>query len=128
MAIDRRILIADDDAAVRVGAAELLEPLGLEVLEAESGAEALTIVRRSRIHLALLDMHMPGSTGLEVFESMRAEVPGLPCIFWSGDATEDIARYALRLGASAFLKKPVAPELLRGEVTRVLEHYWGKAS
>jgi CheY-like chemotaxis protein len=127
MAIDRRILIADDDAAVRFGAAELLASLGLEVLEAESGEEALAIVRRAELHIALLDMHMPGPSGIEVFTAIRAETPGLPCIFWSGDATDDVARYALRLGASAFLRKPVPAELLRGEVRRVLAHHWGAA-
>jgi len=127
MSIDRRILIADDDAAVRVGAAELMSQLGLEVLEAESGEEALAIVRRAQLHIALLDMHMPGPSGMEVFAAIRAETPGVPCIFWSGDATEDIARYVLRLGASAFLRKPVPAEVLRGEVRRVLEHHWGAA-
>ena len=127
MAIDRRILIADDDAQVRLGAAELLGPMGLEIVEAETGGQAIAILRQHAFHLALLDMHMPDTSGIEVFERMRAEIPLVPCIFWSGDATDDLARYALRLGASAFLRKPVPPEILRGEVRRVLESRWGKS-
>jgi CheY-like chemotaxis protein len=129
MSIDRRILIADDDAAIRGGAAELLGPLGYEVLEAESGSQAIDIIRlslrHSRLHLALLDMNMPDRTGLEVFDLLQEEAPDLPCIFWSGDATEEVQRWALRRGADAFLRKPVSPDHLRDEVRRVLDAHWG---
>ena len=66
MSIPRRILIADDDQEVRLGVAELLGSLGLDILQAESGTEALELVRVERIDGALLDMHMPGYTGIEV--------------------------------------------------------------
>lgn len=125
---DRRILIADDDAEVRLGAAELLtEALGLDVALAESGEEALRILRHRAVHLALLDVHMPGRGGLEVFEAMRRDSLEVPCILWSGDATEAIERTALHSGASAFLRKPVEPDLLRGEVRRLLEAHWRPA-
>ncbi len=89
MAHDRRqILIADDDSEVRLGAAELLDALGL-VLQVGSGDEALDLVRSGRlVHLALLDLNMPGQGGFEVFGVLRDEYPDLPCILWSGDATE----------------------------------------
>lgn len=126
MSIDRRILIADDDAEVRLGAAELLDPLGLEVLQAESGAEALALFRaRLPVHLALLDVHMPDRGGLELFGLLRDVVPDLPCILWSGDATEGFERSALRAGVSAFLRKPIRPDDLRGAVRRVLADHWG---
>lgn len=120
MSIDRRILIADDDCAVSSGAAELLGPMGLDVILATSGLEALDILRTHKIHVALLDMHMPGKTGLEVFDLIRLETPDLPCIFWSGDSTGAIEIVAMRAGAHAFLHKPVQPELLRFEVRRAL--------
>lgn len=127
MAIDRRILIADDDLDLRRGAVELLDALGLEVLEASDGEEALAVVRAADVlHLVLLDFHMPGRDGLEVFGLLRQSLPDLPCIFWSGDATEAIERTALRAGASAFLRKPVRPDVLRGEVRRVLADRWGE--
>ncbi len=125
MAFDRRILIADDDPEVLLGASELMTALGLEVLSAGDGDQALALFRSNRpVHLALLDVHMPLRGGLELFSIMRSEAPDLPCIFWSGDATEAIERTALRAGASAFLHKPVKPEVLRGEVCRVLDHFW----
>ena len=146
MAHDRRILIADDDREVRLGAAELLEPLGLDVLQAERGDEALELARRlaredsartgsaqgahgaggaagaqaSPLDLALLDLNMPGHGGLELFGLLRAEFPALPCILWSGDASEALARSALRAGVAAFLHKPVQPVELRLEVRRIL--------
>ena len=122
----RRILIADDDSEVRLGAAELLDSLGL-VLQAGSGDEALDLVRAGEtLHLALLDMKMPGRGGYEVFGVLREEYPQLPCILWSGDATEAVASSVVRAGAEAFLHKPVPPEELRGAVRRVLTERWGE--
>lgn len=126
MSIDRRILIADDDSEVRLGAADLLGPMGLEILQAERGDDALRIVRSESIHLALLDVHMPGRGGLEVLSAVREETLGVPCILWSGDATEAIEKVARRGGVSAFLHKPVRPDFLRAEVRRVLEDHWGR--
>ena len=110
MSIDRRVLIADDDREVRAG-----------VVHADTGSEALNILRRSVIDLALLDMHMPGHTGLEVLSVIRREVPEIPCIFFSGDATEAIRRQALHEGAMAVLAKPLVPSILRREVRRALQ-------
>jgi CheY-like chemotaxis protein len=121
MSIDRRILIADDDFEVRTGVVELLYPLGLEVLEAESGSEALEILRVRPIDLALLDMHMPGRSGLELLTILQHESPRLRCIFWSGDSTEAIERMARAAGAWAVLRKPLEPSRLRDEVIRALE-------
>lgn len=122
MLIDRRILIADDDREFRLGVVELLGglPLALEFLQAETGLEALVILRGSAIDLALLDMHMPGHTGLEILATLRRETLQVPCIFISGDATDAVRSEALREGARAVLKKPLRPELLRAEVRRVL--------
>lgn len=119
---DRRILIADDDRELREGVMELLGdlPVRLEILQAESGDEALTIIRRAPLHLALLDMHMPGHTGLEVLETLRRETLSVPCIVISGEASEAVRRQALIEGACAVLRKPLEPRLLRDEVRRVL--------
>ena len=122
----RRILIADDDSEIRLGAAELLDSLGY-ILQAGDGEEALEVVRGSQdpFHLALLDLQMPRRGGYEVFGVLREEYPDLPCILWSGDATEDLASNMVRAGAMAFLHKPVPPEELRGQVRRVLTERWG---
>ena len=71
MSIDRRILIADDDRELRAGVIDLLRGMPLEILEAETGIDALRIVRVGSLHLALLDMHMPGHTGLEILATIK---------------------------------------------------------
>lgn len=141
--MDRRILIADDDADVRRGAAELLSGTGLEVVEAADGEEALSVVRRTldaglSLHLALVDVHMPppaeahasperSDGGIALFSLLRGQTPELPLILWSGEASEGVASWALREGASAFLRKPVRPVALRNEIKRVLDIHWGAA-
>ena len=136
MLAPRRILIADDDLEVRSGIADLLTPLGLEILQAESGLEVLDwLARRARdpFDLLLLDMHMPGCSGLEVLTALRARAgsasgsgrdavhPLVPTIFCSGRAEPELERRAIEMGAFSFLKKPVRPDHLRGEVLRALE-------
>jgi CheY-like chemotaxis protein len=121
LSIDRRILIADDDREVRAGVVELFRDLHMEFVQAETGVDAIQILRSSVIDLALLDMHMPGHTGLEVLSVIRRESPELPCIFFSGDATEAIRARALQEGALAVLSKPLVPSVLRHEVHRALQ-------
>jgi CheY-like chemotaxis protein len=126
MLLPNRALLADDDREVRQGLAELLAPFGLECLHAESGPEALEIASLRLPHLALmvLDLHMPGCSGLEVLKGLRTRTPDLwvPCIFYSGEVAESVQRQALEAGAWAFLRKPVQPDLLRVEVQRALVH------
>jgi CheY-like chemotaxis protein len=125
MSLDRRILIADDDRELRAGMVELLGPLA-RIVEVDSGAEALAVLRRGSVHLALLDMHMPGHTGLEVLAVVRRETLAIPCIFWSGDMTDALREEALREGALAVLRKPIEPDILRREVLRALQRDGGQ--
>jgi DNA-binding response OmpR family regulator len=116
----RRILLADDDHEVRLGVADLLSGIGLDVLQAENGLEAIALGRAERIDGALFDVHMPGVSGMEAITILRREVIELPCIVYSGRWSVELEREALELGAAACLKKPVDPDLLRREVRRVL--------
>lgn len=119
--MDRRILIADDDQEVRLGTAELLGPLGLEILLAESGNEALQIIRRGGLHLALLDYRMPGPNGLQLIEMINQELLNIPAILCSADAAGDVGILARRAGAFAVLTKPILPARLKSEVVRALD-------
>jgi CheY-like chemotaxis protein len=122
MALERTILIADDDREVLCGVTEIISGMGFRTRQAETGLQALEIVRHGGIHLALLDHKMPGRTGLEVVSLIRAETLGVPCIVCSGDAGSELEQLVLRAGAFSLLRKPVAPTLLRSEVLRALEH------
>ena len=118
-----RILLADDDIEVRSGVADLLGTLGLEVLEAATGLEALEVVRQRPVHTALLDWNMPACTGLEALPQILDIREGLPCILYSGNLTPGMEGVALRAGAFAVMRKPVVPDLLRQEVLRAVEEY-----
>jgi CheY-like chemotaxis protein len=123
----RRILIADDDLEVRRGVADLLAPLGTEILQAETGWEALDLLReRAPVHLLLLDMHMPGCGGLEVIDRIRGQFE-VPFICYSGNATRELESQVRAAGAFAFLHKPVQPDRLRAEVVRALGR-WDQAT
>ena len=118
----RRILLADDDLSIRTGVADLLSSLGLEVLEAVDGLEAVDIARDNVIHAALLDLQMPRCSGLEALPLLHAIRVGLPVIVYSGALTEATARMAAEIGAFSVLRKPVQPDLLRAEVLRAIDH------
>jgi CheY-like chemotaxis protein len=120
MLLQRRILLADDDQALRLGVADLLADLGLEVVQAETGREAIELARLVQIHAALLDLHMPECTGLDALPHLRSTHVGLPCIVYSGDLTPALEHAARTAGAFAVLRKPVDPSLLRREVLRAL--------
>jgi CheY-like chemotaxis protein len=120
MAISRRVLVADDDRDLRACVCDLLSDWHLDVVQAETGNAALEILRGERPRLALLDMHMPGYTGLELVSLVRRETLGVPCIVLSGDATEALRSRALHEGALAVFRKPPEPALLRAEISRAL--------
>ena len=120
MSIIRRILLADDDLSMRSGVADLLEGIGLEVLQAGDGLEALELARAFRVHAALLDMQMPTCGGLKALPLLHKQLAGLPCIVYSGNLSIATANMAMEIGAFATLKKPVEPDLLRSEILRAL--------
>ena len=113
----RRILVADDDLELRAGVCDLLGGPGFEIVEAGRGDDALEIVRRGPLDLAVLDYEMPGLTGLDILKVVKSELLEIPCILLSG---LDIASMAMNAGACAVFRKPVEPIALRAEVMNTL--------
>ena len=113
----RRILVADDDLELRAGVCDLLGGPGFEIIEAGRGDDALEIVRRGPLDLAVLDYEMPGLTGLDILKTVESELLEIPCILLSG---LDIASMAMNAGARAVFRKPVEPIALRAEVMNTL--------
>jgi DNA-binding NarL/FixJ family response regulator len=102
-----RLLIADDHEVVRAGLRTLLGELrDIEIVgEAAEGNEVVRLARRHRPDVILLDVRMPGSDGLSVLLSLRAELPGIPVVMFSAyDNPTYIAR-AMALGAVGYLNK-----------------------
>ena len=107
-----RVLLVDDDAAIRTLCSLNLRALGIDVIEAEDGSQGLQLARRERPDLVLLDVSMPGLDGFEVGALVRRhrKTRNIPLMFLSGEAEND-AR-ARELGAIACLAKPFDPVAL----------------
>ncbi len=114
------LLITDDDFDFRQTLKEALEPQGFRTLLAGDGEEALAIVRRETVHLALLDMHMPRLSGLETIRRVRELHQRLPCILISAAMDESLAQEAERVKAYSVLSKPVRLADLNGVIRGAL--------
>ena len=105
-----RILVIDDESAIRDSMRMILEYEGYEFLGASSGQEGLALVERESPDLVFLDITMPGLDGLEVLPRIRAIDEALPVVMISGHATVSTAVEATKLGAFDFIEKPLASE------------------
>lgn len=115
------VLVIDDDESARESAAVLLRRWGNRVSLAEGGEAGLEIVRRDRPDLCLVDLQMPGLSGLEVLRTIRRVDPEAQCITVTGFATLRSAIDALKEGAYDFLAKPFSPDELKRAVDRALD-------
>src|SRR5437773_3055579 len=105
-----RVLVIDDEAAIRDSLRMTLEYEGYEFLAAATGQEGLALVEREAPDLVLLDVKMPGMDGLEVLDRLHAMHETLPVIVVSGHGTISTAVEATKKGAFDFVGKPLASE------------------
>jgi two-component system nitrogen regulation response regulator NtrX len=108
--LKRKILVVDDEAAIRDSLRMILEYEDYAFVGASSGQEALAIVQRERPDLVLLDIKMPAMDGMEVLRKLRAFDDSLPVVMISGHGTTSTAVEAIRSGATDFLDKPLSSE------------------
>jgi CheY-like chemotaxis protein len=125
MTLDRpSILITDDDPVARETFREIFEPEGFKTLLAESGEEAIDIVKDQDVHLALMDMHLPKLTGLETIHIVRQIKGVIPMILISAESDDNLLKKALSAHAFCVLAKPVSKNVVIYVVTRALEKYY----
>lgn len=126
MTLDRpySILVTDDDPAVRETFRDIFEPVGFRTLLAESGEEALDIVKDEEIHIALMDMHLPKLSGLETMTLVRQIKGVLPMILVSAESDDNLLRKALSAHAFCVLAKPVSRHVVIYVVTKALEKFY----
>ncbi len=113
------LLVVDDDAGVREAYALIFEGV-MDVVEAGDAASALEAVRRQAFDVILLDVRMPGVSGVEAFEALRAVQPRVPIVFATAVDTAETAVRAMRLGAFDYLVKPFHQDELMAVVRRAL--------
>jgi DNA-binding NarL/FixJ family response regulator len=118
-----RVVIADDHAVVRQGIRGVLEEIeGLEVIaEAADGDEALAVTEVQSPDLVVLDVSMPGKTGIEVARALRDAGTGVRVLLLSMHDEPEYVLEAVRAGADGYVLKDVTPAELRAAVTAVHE-------
>lgn len=116
------ILLADDDAAVRTTAAEILRQAGYDVVEAEDGVEALEVIRGRPVGVLVLDLSMPRCDGIGVLDAL--EHPPVTVIA-SAFRIEPEVRERLGDKVFSYLKKPVPPAVLIEVVGEAIAHAGG---
>jgi two-component system KDP operon response regulator KdpE len=101
-----RILLVDDESAIRRALRPPLLELGFQVVEASRGEEALQMLRAGGFDVVLLDVNMPGIGGIETLRRMRAMAPRLPILMLTVRDGEEEKVEALELGADDYVTKP----------------------
>ncbi|MDP8911480.1 MAG: response regulator [Actinomycetota bacterium] len=114
-----RLLLVDDDAGLRALLRATFEVVDVELTEAENAAEALRCIARHRPDVIVLDVHMPGMSGIELCRRLKedAKTRGIAVVLLSGNA--DAQANLAESGANAFLAKPFSPLELLGAVERL---------
>lgn len=122
-----RILLIDDDAAIRSAISLILDQEDHSVVAAEDGQAGLDLSREARFDLAIVDMFMPGLDGLETITRLRALAPDLPIIATSGaversrsGVASDVLTAAVEGGAAMVIHKPFRPRELLQAISKCL--------
>jgi DNA-binding response OmpR family regulator len=116
----RRVLVVEDDSAIRRGIADALQFSGYEVIQSPNGNDGLIQGLRATFDLLLLDLILPGRTGFEILKSVRAARPTLPVIILTARGEENDRVEGLRLGADDYVVKPFSVRELLARVEAVL--------
>ncbi|MFH1999449.1 MAG: response regulator, partial [Planctomycetota bacterium] len=114
------LLLVDDEEDFRRAARKILERRGFSIREAADGEEALALVRSRRPQIIVLDLNMPGLSGIETLQKIREIGENIPVIILTGHGDFQDALAGLRLEIVDFIQKPVDIDLLGERVRRLL--------
>jgi putative two-component system response regulator len=119
-----RILVVDDDN-MNLKMAEFILKENYEVLCVTSGEKGLEVLDQERVDLILLDLHMPGMNGLEVFEKIKAmdKAKDIPVVFLTADSDRETEIEIFKAGAMDYIQKPFHSEVVIRRIGRILELY-----
>ncbi|OGX05488.1 MAG: hypothetical protein A3G87_09800 [Omnitrophica bacterium RIFCSPLOWO2_12_FULL_50_11] len=116
-----KLLIVDDEVEICDFLKSFFEERDYQVITATSGEEALEWVEKAKPKVVLLDIKMPGMSGIEVLEAIKQKEPGTKVIMVTAIETRDKIEQCLRLGADNYITKPLSLEYLENDVREKIE-------
>jgi len=116
-----RVLLVDDEERFRITTSRLLGVRGFQVGPAASGPEALEELERNPYDVVVLDVRMPGMSGIQALAEIKRRQPGVQVLILTGQASVDIAVEIMRLGGSDYLLKPCSMDELVNKIEAALE-------
>ncbi|MFA0760557.1 MAG: hypothetical protein HZLCBSQH_000656 [Candidatus Fervidibacterota bacterium] len=121
MAMERKVLLVDDDPDVLEMTADLLRRNGYAIVTAQNGAEALERLQRDEIPFVVTDLRMPGMSGEQLLDTILQRHPNVQVIILTGYGTIPSAVEAIKKGAADYLTKPLSPDQLLLSLERLFE-------
>ena len=116
----RKVLVVDDDPVVRKSFDRVLTGKGYAVISAENGEEALRKLGEEKYDVVYTDIRMPGMSGLDMAEQLKANQPWTPVVIITGYGNDEAEARAKAAGVKSFLHKPLSPEMIEGSARTVL--------
>jgi ActR/RegA family two-component response regulator len=104
---DARLLIVDDETGFAEVLCKRMRRRGVEAASAESGDEAVRLLRREEFDVAIVDLKLQGMNGIEILKVFRLMAPEMPVLMLTGHGSEEARDECLKLGAVGYLSKPV---------------------
>jgi CheY-like chemotaxis protein len=120
MKTQRKVLVVDDDPVIARSFDRVLSGKGYAVITARDGNEALRKLHDEKYDVVFTDIKMPGMSGIEVAERIKATQPWLPVVIVTGYGTDENEARAAAAGVSGFLRKPLSPEMIEGSAEKAL--------
>lgn len=117
------ILIVDDEPIVRESIRDWLKDAGYQVATAETGEEALAMMEKQDFSVVILDVRLPGKTGIRVLKELKETKPQIKSIIITAYPTAELAAEAMKLGAVDYLIKPIAPDDLERLIRETLTKF-----
>ena len=118
------ILVIDDDESMRDSCRQMLSREGYNVKVAEDGYKGLKLIKKGSFDIVILDLKMPGISGIEILEKIKSSSPETIVIVITGYPTVQSAVTAMKLGAYDFLPKPFKPDELNAIIKRASKIYF----
>ena len=116
-----RVLVVDDDPVVAKSIDRVLTARGFAVINAQNGEDALKKLKNETYDVVFTDIKMPGISGIEVAERIKASQPWLPVVIITGYGSQKNQSRAEAAGVSSFLNKPLSPEMIERSASKALE-------